>query len=92
MDASAAIVVPNADRLRHIEHEDFTVADFPRARRARNRPRHFILPRIRHHRLNLDFRQQIHFILHAPIHFFVALLPAMAPHFRNCQSIDADIF
>ena len=45
-----------------------------------------------HHHLEFDLGQQIDLIFHAPVDFLVALLAAMAAHFRDGHAVDANPF
>src|SRR6266853_486527 len=87
----AAIVVADADRLPHIEHEDFAVADLAGAGRARQGLDHFVGSRVGHDHFEFDLGQQVHLVLHTPINLFVALLAAVPAHFDNGHTIDANI-
>src|SRR5277367_2612350 len=86
----AAIVVADADRVRHLEHEDLAVADFARACRRHQRPHHFFLPLVRHHHLKLYLGQQIHLVLHSPVNLRVSFLTPVAAHFRDRHPVHAD--
>src|SRR5258708_39296786 len=77
------VVVADADRVKHVEDEDLTVAYLSGASGRGNGLRNFPQARVRHNGLDLYFRQQVHVVFHATVDLFVALLPAMAAHFRN---------
>ena len=44
----------------------------------------------RDHHLELDLGQQVHVVLAAAVHLFMALLPAVAAHLADGDPVDAD--
>ena len=86
----SAIVIPDPYRLGDVVHENFSVADFSRARRSGQRAQNFLQPGIGDHQLDLHFRQQIDVVFLAAIDLFVALLPAVAADLGDGHPVHAN--
>src|SRR5665213_1001731 len=88
----AALIIADANRLGHVEDEDFAVADLTGACRGAQRVDHFIGTHVGHHHFHLYFGQQIYLVFHAAVDFLVPFLPAMPANFGDGHAIDTNVF
>ena len=68
----------DAIRVRDIGHENLAVAQLAGARRRHQFPDNLFGAVLRHHHLDFELRQQVHFVFDAAVNLAVALLPAVA--------------
>src|ERR1700730_8348227 len=88
--AFATLIIANADRVVDPGEKNFTVADFPGARRRHDRLHCLFHHVVYQDHLQLDLGDEVNGIFAAAVELRMAFLPAMSASFEHGHALDTD--